>query len=118
MQLTVDEEGINRIREVYIVSAPVAGKVERSPREVGDHVVAGVTPVAAIRSADPTMLDARTRLELVAAVEAAKADRDFASAAVLQAEKELRFAEAELDADTLSRWQESHGLECLGKAPT
>ena len=97
MSLTVDEEGINRIRKVYIVSAPVAGKVERSPREIGDHVVAGVTPVAAIRSADPTMLDARTRVELAAAVEAGKADRDFARAAVLQAEKEFRFAEAELE---------------------
>lgn len=97
MRLTVDEEGINRIRKVYIVSAPVAGKVERSQREVGDHVVAGVTTVAAIRSADPTMLDERTRLELVAAVEAAKADKDFASAAVLQAEKEFRFTEAELE---------------------
>jgi HlyD family secretion protein len=97
MQLTVDEEGISRIREVYTVSAPVAGKVARSPREVGDHVVADVTTVAAIRSADPTILDARTRVELSAAVEAAKADRDFASAAVLQAEKELRFANAELE---------------------
>lgn len=97
MQLTVDEEGISRIREVYTVSAPVAGKVARSPREVGDHVVAGVTTVAAIRSADPTMLDARTRVELAAAVEAAKAERDFASTAVLQAEKEFRFAEAELE---------------------
>ena len=96
MQLTVDEEGISRIREVYTVSAPVAGKVARSPREVGDHVVAGVTPVAAIRSADPTMLDARTRLELQAAIEAAKADVEYASAAALQAEKELRFADAEL----------------------
>lgn len=97
MRLTVDEEGINRIRNVFIVSAPVAGKVERSQREVGDHVVAGVTTVAAIRSADPTMLDARTRIELAAAIEAAKADRNFASAEVLQAEKELRFAEAELE---------------------
>lgn len=97
MQLTVDEEGISRIKEVYTVSAPVAGKVARSPREVGDHVVAGVTTVAVIRSADPTILDARTRVELAASVEAAKADRDFASAAVLQAEKELRFAEAELE---------------------
>ena len=96
MELTVDEDGVSRIRKVYTVSAPVAGKVERSPREVGDHVVAGVTTVAAIRSADPAMLDTRTRLELVAAVEAAKADKDFASAAVLQAEKEFQFSETEL----------------------
>lgn len=96
MELTVDEDGVSRIRKVYTVSAPVAGKVERSLREVGDHVVAGVTTVAAIRSADPAILDTRTRLELVAAVEAAKADKDFASVAVLQAEKEFQFSETEL----------------------
>jgi HlyD family secretion protein len=97
MELTVDEEGVSRIRKVYTVSAPVAGKLERSPREVGDHVEAGVTTVAIIRPADPTMLDARTRQELVAALEAARADRDSARAAVLRAEKELRFSETELE---------------------
>ncbi|MGB8314407.1 MAG: HlyD family efflux transporter periplasmic adaptor subunit, partial [Aestuariivirga sp.] len=97
MELTMDEEGINRIRKIYIVSAPVAGKVERSPREVGDHVTAGITAVASIRPADPTMLDVRTRHEFVAAVEAAKADSDSSHAEVLQAEKELQFSTAELE---------------------
>ncbi len=97
MELTVDEEGVSRIRKVYTVSAPVAGKLERSSREVGDHVEAGVTTVAVLRPADPAMLDARTRQELVAAVEAAKADSDAARASVLRAEKELRFSETELE---------------------
>jgi HlyD family secretion protein len=96
MELTVDEEGVNRIRDVYVVSAPVSGKVERSLRKVGDHVSAGNSKLASIRPADPTMIDERTRLELTAAVEAAKADEDSASAAVLQAERELKFAEGEL----------------------
>jgi HlyD family secretion protein len=97
MELTVDEEGVNRIRDVYVVSAPVSGKVERSLRKVGDHVSAGNSKLTSIRPADPTMIDERTRLELTAAVEAAKADEDSASAAVLQAERELKFAEGELD---------------------
>jgi HlyD family secretion protein len=96
MELTVDEEGVNRIRDVYVVSAPVSGKIERSMRKVGDHVSAGNSRLASIRPADPTMIDERTRLELTAAIEAAKADEDSASAAVLQAERELKFAEGEL----------------------
>jgi HlyD family secretion protein len=96
MEIAIEEEGVNRIREVYTVSTPVAGKVERSLREVGDHVIAGVTPVAAIRPVDPAMLDARTRQELVHAVEAAKADKDFATSTLLQADKELRYFETEL----------------------
>jgi HlyD family secretion protein len=97
MELTVDEEGVNRIREVYVVSAPVGGKVERSPREVGDRVTAGVTTVAAIRPADPSILDVRTRQELLAAVEAVKALKDLAAAALKQAESALAFARQELD---------------------
>jgi len=97
MELTVDEEGVNRIREVYVVSAPVGGKVERSPREVGDRVAAGVTTVAAIRPADPSILDVRTRQELLAAVEAVKALKDLAAATLKQAETALAFAQQELD---------------------
>jgi HlyD family secretion protein len=97
MEVTVDEEGVNRIREVYVVSAPVGGKVERSPREVGDRVAAGVTIVAAIRPADPSILDVRTRQELLAAAEAAKALKDLAAAALKQAESALAFAQQELD---------------------
>jgi HlyD family secretion protein len=97
MESTVEEEGVNRIRDVYVVSAPVSGKVERSLRKVGDHVSAGSSSLTSIRPADPTMIDERTRLELTAAVEAAKAEEDNASAAVFQAERELKFADGELD---------------------
>jgi HlyD family secretion protein len=96
MELTVEEEGVNRIREVYVVSSPVTGKVQRSPLKVGDHVVKGKTAVALIRPADPAMLDVRTQRELEAALQAAKAARDAAVTGVSQAQKELAFAESEL----------------------
>ena len=38
LHVTVDEEGVARIRDIFRVSAPVAGRVERLPVEVGDRV--------------------------------------------------------------------------------
>lgn len=95
-EVTVDEEGVNRIREIYVISAPVSGQVGRSPVEVGDKVVASVTPVTTVRPSAPVMIDARTRLQLIASVEAAKAARDAAVSGVAQSERQLQFAETEL----------------------
>ncbi len=58
LEVTVEDEGITRIREVYTVSAPIGGKMLRSPREVGDKVVANKTLVAAI---EPTRADVPRR---------------------------------------------------------
>ena len=41
MEVTVDVDGVTRIREVYEVSAPISGTAERSPVRVGDPVSAG-----------------------------------------------------------------------------
>jgi HlyD family secretion protein len=96
MEVTVDEEGVNRIKDVYVVSAPVSGRVERAPREVGDRVAAGATVVATFRPAVPSILDPRTRLELQRAVEAARAAKDLATAELRRAEAGRTFAEAAL----------------------
>jgi HlyD family secretion protein len=96
MEVTVDEEGVNRIKDVYVVSAPVSGRVERAPREVGDRVMAGSTVVATFRPATPSILDPRTRLELQRSVEAARAAKDLATAELHRAEAGLTFAEAAL----------------------
>jgi HlyD family secretion protein len=96
MEVTVDEEGVNRIKDVYVVSAPVSGRVERAPREVGDRVIARSTVVATFRPATPSILDPRTRLELQRAVEAARAAKDLATAELRRAEAGLTFAEAAL----------------------
>jgi HlyD family secretion protein len=73
LEVTVDEEGVARIRDIFRVSTPVAGRVQRLPIEEGDRVERGVSPVALIRPADPPFLDLRTRRELEAAIEAARA---------------------------------------------
>ena len=64
LEVTVDEEGETRIREIYTVSAPIGGMVLRAPREIGDRVEKNKTLVAVIQPVDPSFLDVRRRREL------------------------------------------------------
>src|SRR3989337_3185556 len=59
MEVTVDDEAKTRVKHVYTVSAPVAGKVLRNPREVGDRVTADETAVAVMQPMRPRFLDVR-----------------------------------------------------------
>ena len=42
MVVTVEEEGQTRIHDVYVLSAPVTGRVRRIETHVGDAVVAAI----------------------------------------------------------------------------
>lgn len=95
LEVTVTEEGRTRVRDVYTVSTPVAGTIERTPREVGDAVTAGETVVAIIRPSVPGFLDARSLREAEAIVAAAEAMVDSARAQVREAEAQLAFAKSE-----------------------
>jgi HlyD family secretion protein len=97
LAVTVDEQGVARVREVYEVSAPISGQLDRFPLEVGDAVERGVTIVAEIRPAEPSLLDVRSRAELEAALEAATAAVRLAEAELSAAEAELSLAEADLE---------------------
>lgn len=73
LQVTIDEEGETRVRDRFVVSAPVAGRVQRIELESGDPVARGKTVLARIAPAQPTLIDPRTQAELTAAVEASRA---------------------------------------------
>lgn len=96
LEVTVEDEGITRIREVYTVSAPIGGKMLRSPRDVGDDVVAEKTVVATIQPTDPAFLDVRTQRVNAAVVQAAVAAVDLAEAQVRQAKSQLTFTQSDL----------------------
>lgn len=97
MQVTVDEEGKTEVKEIYVVAAPLAGRLLRTPIEVGDAVKANETVVAVIEPQAPAFHDARTRKELEAAAEAARSAVALAEAAVKQAATELDWANSELE---------------------
>ena len=70
---TVSDQGVARVRQAFVISAPVGGRVERIALEVGDPVVAGQTLAARLRPAPAEPLDPRARAEAVAAIGAAQA---------------------------------------------
>lgn len=97
LTVTIDDEGMTRVKEVYVVSAPIAGRVLRIERHVGDPVTAGETVLATIRPIDPTFLDIRSRRQAEAEEQAAEAAQQLAQAELDEARAELAFARTELD---------------------
>jgi HlyD family secretion protein len=96
LRVTVSDEGETRVKDVFVVSAPVPGLMRRIELEAGDTVVAEETIVARIEPTDPAFLDRRTAAEASAALRAAEAARAHAAAEVRRVEAELEFARAEL----------------------
>jgi HlyD family secretion protein len=96
LRVTIDEEGMTRVRERYVVSAPVAGRLQRVELEPGDTVVARRTVVATFLPATPSLLDTRTRAETEARMKAAQAARDQARVALQRSRDELAFSQTEL----------------------
>ena len=95
LEVSVEEEGEARIREVFSVSASIAGKLQRISLHPGDIVIADKTVVALIGPVAPALLDARARAVGEATVSAAEAAVDLARAQVDQAEATLEFMTSE-----------------------
>ncbi|HEU4585558.1 MAG TPA: efflux RND transporter periplasmic adaptor subunit, partial [Gemmatimonadaceae bacterium] len=88
LQQVVEEEGMTRVKDLYVVSAPVAAYVRRITLEVGDSVAAG-SPVAGLEPPRPNILDPRTDSQMEARVAAARAQLERAEAAARHASAEL-----------------------------
>jgi HlyD family secretion protein len=95
LTITVDEEGKTRVRERFVVSAPVAGRVQRIELEPGDKLVRNETVVALFSPADPVLLDIRSRTEAEAGVKAAEAAYGRAQAERERAAAVERLAKAD-----------------------
>jgi len=99
MQVTISEEGVTRVRDVYTVSSPLSGHLSRISLREGDSVNANETLVASIHPLDPPFIDERSRIELEAASRAgeaavalAKVERKRAKTALTQAQSNYRRA--------------------------
>lgn len=91
-ETAVEEDGKTRLRDQYVVSAPLAGLVNRIALREGDQVAAGAV-VATMRPAHAPLLDERSRREQQARLGAAQAQVRGAAAAVERAAIALRRAE-------------------------
>lgn len=92
--VTVNEDGETRIREPYLISAPLAGRLLRVKLEPGDSIKKDDV-LAAIDPGEPGLLDARTEAE-------AQARANAAEAAHARSQSQLEIAKA--DADQAQRY--------------
>ncbi|MET0091663.1 MAG: hypothetical protein ABW068_16885 [Candidatus Thiodiazotropha sp.] len=70
LTVTVDEEGETRVRDIFVLSAPISGRALRIDAEVGDAVQAEQTLLAEIEPIDPTLLDPRSEAQARADIQA------------------------------------------------
>jgi HlyD family secretion protein len=93
LQVTVDDEGEARVRDRYVVSAPVAGRLTRLMLRAGD----AVAPGGVVARLDPVPLDERTRAQAEGRLEAARDAERAAMALVTQVRAARAQAERDLD---------------------
>ena len=69
MTVTIDDEGETRVHDLYVISAPINGRLMRTELEAGDRVVEGQTVVARITPLDPDFLDRRNEARVRAQIQ-------------------------------------------------
>lgn len=97
LTVRVAEEGKTRVRNRYVVAAPVAGKMRRVPLKPGDPVEAGKTLLTTIEPVVPPLLDPRARVQAEAVVAMHEASRQQATVALESARTAMKLAEADRD---------------------
>ncbi len=110
LQVTLDHEGKTRVRDRFVVSTPLAGRVSRIDLEPGDRVMKGRTLLATVKSQGPEFLDPRSKAEAEArvlaarsALERANAERSRLAVDHRQAETDLERSRQLLEKGVLSR---------------
>lgn len=96
LRVTIDEDGVTRIRSRYVVSAPLSGSVDRITLRPGDPVHAGHELVHLLPGAAP-LLDARSRSETEARLRAARARHEQALAQAASARLALALAQRQAE---------------------
>jgi HlyD family secretion protein len=97
LTVRVSEEGKTRVRNRYVVAAPVAGKMRRVPFKPGDEVKAGETLLTAIEPVASPLIDPRARSQAEAAVSMQEAARKQALEALEVRRAALKASEADRD---------------------
>jgi HlyD family secretion protein len=95
LSVSVEEEGITRVKDRFVISAPVAGYLQRIQLDVGDRVELNQV-LAVMEPLRPEVLDPRSRARAGAQVAAAEAALHAAEEQATAARAETKFARAEL----------------------
>lgn len=100
LEVTVNEEGMTRVKNRYVISSPMGGLLRRIDWKPGARVEAGRTVIAVLDTRAADLLDERSQAQAEARVSAAEA-----AFAQLDAQRQSATAAAELAALDLERAQ-------------
>lgn len=73
VEISIDDDGITRVRERFAIIAPISGKMVRLQVHPGDRVRLNGDPLITLQPTDSDLLDPRTKLESEARVKSAQA---------------------------------------------
>jgi len=96
LTVTVDEDGRTRVKDRFIVSAPLTGRLTRIELQPGDRVAADAE-LARLLPLPTPLLDPRSRAEAQANLGAAEAGYRQSQAAESRARAALEFAEGDVE---------------------
>ncbi len=94
--VAVRDEARTRVRDIYVVSAPVSGRLLRVGNRAGERVEAGAV-IAVIQPGPPVFIDERSRREIQASVRSAEAALALARAELERADAQLAHARIEAE---------------------
>lgn len=94
--VTVQDDGKTRVKDLYVISAPITGRLLRIEKEVGDEVTGGKTALFTMLASPSAFLDSRSAESAKAGVRAAKAALELAESDQHRTEAEVEFAKSEL----------------------
>ena len=114
---TVDEDGKTRVRERYVLAAPLAGRLTRVRLKVGDSVKADEV-VATILPSPAPFLDPRSRTEAEQRLGAAEAARERSKAMVERAQAQSVQAKNDLDRTRSLTERGASTVQALERAET
>jgi HlyD family secretion protein len=97
MAMTIDDEAETRAHDVYVVSAPINGRLLRLALEPGDRLNAGQSIIARMMPAEPDFLDERRLGEARARVRSLEAMAASTAARISEARAERDLAHREFD---------------------
>lgn len=97
LRVAVTDEGETRVRDVYVVSAPITGRLLRIDLKAGDPVARGNTVVARMVAADPAFLNPREQAELTLKIRSLEDVLAAAEARITEARAERKLTASELE---------------------
>ncbi|MEJ2374161.1 MAG: HlyD family efflux transporter periplasmic adaptor subunit [Pseudolabrys sp.] len=114
---TVDEDGKTRVRERYVVAAPLAGRLTRVHLKAGDPVKADQV-VATILPSPAPFLDQRSREEAEERLGTAKANQERTKAIIERAQAHAAQTKLDLDRTRTLRQRGAATAQALERAET